>query len=545
MRNKRYYLKALVTLIAASMLLPLLLSSCSLFTNKIAEAVVRIYADNVVGQGIIVDKNGYVVTSSHSVRGSQSIYIELKSGERYEGKILCFNQAKDVAVIKMLGSFPVLQALIMGDSDIVQQNDEVTVTRYLTGTKNVMTSKGTVIALSKTNGANYLQTNAALDVEAAGGALLNKSGELIGVMSWNYGQPGREGFALASNDVASIVAQAQEAEADPLAIVSIEAPQVTNFSAIFSWKTNRPATGQVEYGLQAGVYVFKTSEDTALLAVHGYVADNLQPGVTYHFRAKSVDACGNEAVSQDNSFTTSMTAPAGKLAIVNVNVFNIASSGMSVRWITNSPASSTVYYSTDKAGKQQVKTDSNLVYEHEVRIDGLSPETRYFISVKSDTKSESAQAEASTITTPSNALVCCKVFCRIPDFDFQSPQGGNITNGDISGKETIIVFVTTSCSTCMQQALFLNDYSKSNPGSDIKMLLVASNEKMSEVTKWAKKYDITVPVYLDVNGDLVNTCKLRTIPSWLILDSGSIIKYYKSGGFGSRPEMEGALKQNL
>ena len=289
----------------------------------------------------------------------------------------------------------------------------------------------------------------------------------------------------------------------------------------------------------------RTQEDAALLAVHGYVVDNLQPGVTYHFRAKSIDACGNEAMSQDNSFTTSMTAPAGKLAIVNVNVFNISSSGMSVRWITNSPASSTVYYSTDKAGKQQVKTDSNLVYEHEVRIDGLSTETRYFISVKSDTKSESAQVEASTITTPSNALVCCKVFCRIPDFDFQSSQGGNITNGDISGKETIIVFVTTSCSTCMQQALFLNDYSKNNPGSDIKMLLVASNEKMSEVTKWAKKYDIKVPVYLDANGDLVNTCKLRTIPSWLILDSGSIIKYYKSGGFGSGPEMEGALKQNL
>jgi hypothetical protein len=97
----------------------------------------------------------------------------------------------------------------------------------------------------------------------------------------------------------------------------------------------------------------------------------------------------------------------------------------------------------------------------------------------------------------------------------------------------------------MQQALFLNDFYKNHPGSDIKMLLVASNEKMSEVTKWVKKYDLTVPVYLDVNGDLVNTCKLRTIPSWLILDSGSIIKYYKSGGFGSKPEMEGALKQNL
>ena len=505
----------------------------------------RIYADNVAGQGIIIDQTGYVVTSSHSIRGSQSIYIELKSGERYEGKILCFNQANDIAVIRMQGKFSVLQAVIMGDSDLVQQYDEVSVSRYLTGSKNLTTSKGTITALPKSDGVNYIQTNAALDVEAAGGALLNKTGELIGVMSWNYGQSGREGYALTSNEVASIIARAQEVEANPLAIVSIEAPSVTNTSAILSWKTNRPATGQVEYGLQTGVYAFKTKEDTTLLAIHGSVVDNLEPGITYHFRTKSVDACGNEVISQDNSFTTAVTSAAGKLTIVNINVFNIDSSAASVRWITNKAASSTVYYSTDKAGKQQVKTDSNLVKEHEVRIEGLNELTRYFINVRSDAKDESAQAEASTVTTPSSAPACCKVFCRIPDFDFQSSQGGNITNGDISGKETIIVFVTTSCSICMQQALFLNDYSKSNPNSDIKMLLVASNEKMSEVTKWVKKYDITVPVYLDVNGDLVNTCKLRTIPSWLILDSGSIIKYYKSGGFGSKPEMEGALKQNL
>ncbi|MCX6007338.1 MAG: redoxin family protein [Chloroflexi bacterium] len=505
----------------------------------------RVYADSVVGQGIIVDKSGYVVASSHSVRGSRSIYIELKSGERCEGKILCLNQDKDIAVIKMQGNFPVLKNLVIGDSDFVQQNDEVSVARYLAGSKNLMTSKGTITALPKSDGVNYLQTNAALDVEAAGGALLNKTGELIGVMSWNYGQPGREGYALASNEVASIIAQAQEAEADPLAIVSIEVPSVTDTSAILSWKTNRTATGQVEYGLQAGIYAFKTNEDTTLLAIHGSVVENLQPGVTYYFRAKSIDACGNEVISQDNSFTTSVTAAANKLTIVNINVFNITSSAASVRWITNKPASSAVYYSTDKAGKQQVKTDSNLVKEHEVRLDGLNELTRYFISVRSDAKSESAQAEASTITTPSTAPVCCKVFCRIPDFDFHDPEGGNITNGNISGKETIIVFVTTSCSTCMQQALFLNDFYKNNPGNDVNMLLVASNEKMSEVIKWAKKYGITVPVYLDVNGDLVNTCKLRTIPSWLILDSGSIIKYYKSGGFGSKPEMEGALKQNL
>jgi S1-C subfamily serine protease len=125
MKSNRYYFKAIIAIVAASILLPLLLSSCSIFTNKVAEAMVRIYADDIVGQGIIVDKAGYVVSSSHSVRGSQSISIELNSGKRYDGKILCVNQAKDVAVIRMQGDLPTLQPLVMGDSDLVQQNDEV------------------------------------------------------------------------------------------------------------------------------------------------------------------------------------------------------------------------------------------------------------------------------------------------------------------------------------------------------------------------------------------------------------------------------------
>jgi len=507
--------------------------------------MVRIYADSVVGQGVIVDKAGYVITNRHSVKGSQSIFIELKSGERYEGKILCLNEDKDIAVIRMQAPFPDLQPLSLGDSDLAQQNDEVSVVRYFTGSKEVMTSKGTITGMPKSNGANYLQTNAALDAEATGGAVLNKTGELIGVMSWNFGQSGREGYALTSNEIAAILYQAQEAEADPLVIVSIEMPSVTNNSAILGWKTNRPATSQVEYGLQSGIYAFQNKEDTHLLNVHSTVLDNLQPGITYHFLVKSVDSCGNEVLSQDNTFDTTTSAPTGKLAIVSTNVLAISSSGLTVRWITNKPASSTVYYSTDKTGKKEEKTDNNLVYEHEVRIEGLNTETRYFISVKSDAKGETAQAEAPTITTPSTALVCCKVFCRIPDFDFQTIQGGHFTNADISGKETVIVFAKTACSFCMQQSLFINDFYKNYQNSDVKMIVVISSEKMQDVIDWQKKYGITVPIYLDTKGDLANACRLRTIPSWMIIDTGSLIKYFKSGGFGSKPEMESAIKSNL
>lgn len=545
MKNKRFFPGIVAVVVSVALLLPVFSSSCFLFTDKAAEAMVRIYANGDVGQGIIVEKTGYVVTTSGFVDGSQLISVELKSGESHEAKVLCLDRARDIAVVRMRGGFPVLQPLLLADSDIVLQGDRVSLLCRLPEAKGFISLKGTITDLPESAGVNYLQTDAVVDGEAAGCALLNQAGELIGVMSGDTSQAGREGYALTSNEVAALVVRAQEVEANPLAIISREPPQVTNSSAILAWQTNRPATAQVEYGLQPGVYAFKTDEDTVLLAEHDCVVDDLQPGLKYYFRVRSVDFCTNEAVSKEDSFVTETAAPDNRLDILNVRVFSIDSTALSVRWITNKPASSMVLYASAEISKQEAKIDPELVYEHLVRIEGLKPETRYLISVRSDSEDETAQAEASPVTTPSTAPVCCKAYCRIPDFDFQTMEGGQFGNADISGKKAIIVFAKTSCSFCMQQALFLNDYYESNPDGDVRMLVVISGEKMQDIVEWVEKYGITVPVYLDASGDLANACRLRTIPSWIIMDAGSIIKYFRNGGFSSGNEMEKVLQSKL
>ena len=542
MSYNRNGLKVITALIFPFILMSLVFCACS--TDKITESLVKIYADDLTGTGIIVDIGGYLVTSGHVVGGSKSIALELKSGSRYEGKILCSNQAKDIAVIKMVGNYSGLQAAALGDSDLVHQLDEVSVAGYLPAATSPVISKGTVSALPKSEGTYYLQTNAALDPDLAGSAVLNKTGEVIGIVSWSFNKAGREGFALASNEVKLLITQAQEAEANPLAIISVDPPSVFNDHAIISWKTNRPATGQVEYGLQQA-YGNKTAEDATLLETHGSVIQNLQPKTTYHFRVRSVDGCGNEVSSQDYNITTTISgAQTGKFAILNINVYDITSSAASVSWITNKPATSSVSYGMDKTGTPDVKSDSSLVYEHKIRVDGLQAETRYYLNIRSGTEyGESAQETLTPFSTLPTSPVCCKINCRVPDFAFKTPQGTDFTNKDIAGKKTFIVFTKTSCPTCMQQALFLNDIYRNWPkGDNILMFMVASSEKKSDVDEWIKKYGLTVPVYLDAKADLVNACKFRTIPSELFLDTGSVIRDYKSGGFGTKKEMEEALK---
>jgi hypothetical protein len=75
------------------------------------------------------------------------------------------------------------------------------------------------------------------------------------------------------------------------------------------------------------------------------------------------------------------------------------------------------------------------------------------------------------------------------------------------------------------------------------MFLVTGNPKISEVIDWAKEYGLTVPVYIDPTSQLASTCQLKTIPSWVVLDTGSVIRFYKNGGFGSVKEVDEALKR--
>ena len=518
------------------------LSGCS--GAGAADSLVKVYAGDTVVNGIIVDKAGYVVTGDKAVGGSNAISVELKPGQSYAGRLICRDSARDLALIKMDGDYPVLKPALPGDSDLVRQWDEVAAWSFKPGVSAAEASKGSVVALPKEEGIAYLQTNAALDPSAAGSAILNKAGELVGIVSWNAGEGGRVGYALASNEIKTVLGLAQQAEADQLVIASVDPPAVFSDRAVISWKTNRPATEQVEFGLKDS-YGNKTALDTTMLATHAAVLQGLLPKTVYYFRVLSVDCCGNPAESNGLTFTTTAAgAQAGAFNISNIDVYDVTSSAASVRWITSKPATGAVSYWMDKAAESDTEADNNFVYEHKFRLAGLKPETRYSASIKSGTDfDESAEQALAPFTTPPSSPVCCKLKCRISDFAFKTLQGEDFTNKDIAGKKVFIIFTKTTCPNCMKQAIFLNDiYSTWPKGSDMLMFMVASSEKKADVEEWIKKYGLVMPVYLDATAELVSGCQFRTIPTALFLDTGSVIRDTKSGGFGNRKDMEAALK---
>lgn len=73
-------------------------------------------------------------------------------------------------------------------------------------------------------------------------------------------------------------------------------------SAVVSWTTSQPASGQIEYGRTA-TYGSTSTLDAALTTSHQQTLTGLEPGRTYHFRLYSRNAAGDDAYSADQTFT--------------------------------------------------------------------------------------------------------------------------------------------------------------------------------------------------------------------------------------------------
>ena len=166
--------------------------------------------ENVVGSGIIISEDGYIVTNLHITEGQQKINVELDDGQMKLANVIGFDQRSDLAVIKILHQEK-LSPINLADSKTVRIGDSVIAIGNSFGLGKTFTG-GIVSATGRDYGNPYLeliQTDAAINPGNSGGALLNHRGNLIGMNTKIFSKTGSYagiGFALPSNkmiDVAS------------------------------------------------------------------------------------------------------------------------------------------------------------------------------------------------------------------------------------------------------------------------------------------------------------------------------------------------------
>ena len=170
--------------------------------------------ENMVGSGIIISEDGYILTNFHIIQGKEKIDVELDDGQIKSARVIGFDPRSDLAVIK-ISHQEELSPIKLANSKTVRIGDSVIAIGNSFGLGKTFTS-GIVSATGRDYGNPYLeliQTDAAINPGNSGGALLNHRGNLIGMNTKIFSKTGSYsgiGFALPANkmiDVATEIIQ--------------------------------------------------------------------------------------------------------------------------------------------------------------------------------------------------------------------------------------------------------------------------------------------------------------------------------------------------
>ena len=166
-----------------------------------------------LGSGVIVDAGkGYVLTNNHVVQGADDISVTLSDGRALKAKLVGTDPDTDVAVIQIPADN--LKAVALADSTRLRVGDFVVAVGNPFGLGQTVTS-GIVSALGRSGlrglgYQNFIQTDASINPGNSGGALVNLSGELVGINTAIFSPSGGNvgiGFAIPSTLAGDVMQQ--------------------------------------------------------------------------------------------------------------------------------------------------------------------------------------------------------------------------------------------------------------------------------------------------------------------------------------------------
>ena len=167
-----------------------------------------------LGSGVIVSIEGYILTNSHVVEAADDIEVALADGRRTQARVVGADPETDIAVLKI--DLPKLPAITFGQSEQASVGDVVLAIGNPFGVGQTVTL-GIVSALGRSHLGintfeNFIQTDAAINPGNSGGALVDVSGNLIGINTAIYSRtPGGAslgiGFAIPVSTARQVMEQ--------------------------------------------------------------------------------------------------------------------------------------------------------------------------------------------------------------------------------------------------------------------------------------------------------------------------------------------------
>lgn len=166
-----------------------------------------------LGTGIIVSKNGYILTNEH-VSGSSSCYVTLSNGNVTKAKTIWSDDNLDLSIVKVNEKFNVSANL--GDSNNIKIGESVYAIGNPIGyefqrtvTAGIVSALDRTVKLEEDNNyiymSNLIQTDATINPGNSGGPLINENGQVVGINSIKITSADGMGFAIPINIIKPIV----------------------------------------------------------------------------------------------------------------------------------------------------------------------------------------------------------------------------------------------------------------------------------------------------------------------------------------------------
>lgn len=181
------------------------------------------------GSGVIISKDGYILTNNHVVKDATEVSVSLNDNRELEAKVIGTDPQSDIALLKIEGDdFPYLP---FGNSDALKVGEWVLAVGNpfnltSTVTAGIVSAKNRSNVVGNMNIQSFIQIDAAVNRGNSGGALVNTRGELVGINTAIYSQNGSfagYGFAIPISIAGKVAADIKQYGSVQRALLGIQA----------------------------------------------------------------------------------------------------------------------------------------------------------------------------------------------------------------------------------------------------------------------------------------------------------------------------------
>jgi serine protease Do len=169
--------------------------------------------ETIVGSGVIIDRDGQILTNAHVVDGATALTVTLDSGSKVPARVLGLDPVLDVALIRAESPAP-LPVARLGDSTTIKVGDEVVAIGNPIGLDQTMT-RGIVSGLNRllpgVSDEAMIQTDAPINPGNSGGPLVDRCAQVIGINTLISEDAQSIGFAVPINAARLVVRELREA----------------------------------------------------------------------------------------------------------------------------------------------------------------------------------------------------------------------------------------------------------------------------------------------------------------------------------------------